>query len=89
MVETFFYDDPSIGHKDNGMGRLPGKTLFMGDRHHGHSVPDQIAHHIQHDPNHFRVQGQGRLVKQHGSGLDRKGTGDGHPLPLTAGKMIS
>ncbi|MDY0376799.1 MAG: hypothetical protein RBR01_00010 [Desulfobacterales bacterium] len=32
IVGIFLFDDPSIGDKDNGMGRPPRKAHFMGDR---------------------------------------------------------
>ncbi len=59
----------------------------MGHHHHGHPLPGQGLHHLQHLPHHLRVQGAGGLVKEHHLRLHAEGPDDGHPLLLAAGKL--
>ena len=60
----------------------------MGYHRHGHAVPGQLLHNLQHLSHHFGVQGGGGLVKQHDVRLHAQGPGDGHPLLLSAGKLM-
>ena len=59
----------------------------MRDAQHGHAVLCQILHTAQHFVDHFRVEGGGGFVKQHGAGLHGERTGDGDALLLPAGNL--
>ena len=59
----------------------------MGNNHHGHALPGQFLHNIQHFANHFRVQCGGGFVKKHDLGLHHQRPNNGYTLLLTAGQL--
>ena len=59
----------------------------MGDDDHGLALPGQAQHHVQHLPDHLRVQGRRHLVKEQDLRVHTQGPDDGHPLLLAAGEL--
>ena len=59
----------------------------MSHHHHSHVLCRQLPHGLQHLTGKLRVQGRGRLVKEHDIRLHAEGSGNGHTLLLTAGKL--
>ena len=59
----------------------------MGDNEDGHAAAGQIHDDVQHFLHHFRVQGGGRLIKEHHLRVHGQGTDDGQTLLLTAGEL--
>ena len=59
----------------------------MGHNHHRHTRFGQRPHNVEHFTHQFRIKCGGRLIEQHDLRLHGKGTGDGHTLLLTAGKL--
>ena len=60
----------------------------MSDDDHGGFLLRQTADDLQHLTGQFRVQRRGRLVKAENIRVERQCPGDGHPLLLTAGKLM-
>ena len=71
------------------VGQRHGLFLVMGDMDEGgaHLFLDDLQF-ILHLAAEFEIKRpQGFIEEQHG-GLDDKGAGQGHPLPLAAGKLV-
>jgi hypothetical protein len=49
-------DDFTLIHEDHSVGYPLGETHFMGDDHHGHSVPCQGLHHVENFVDHLRIE---------------------------------
>jgi len=81
------FEDHAVVHKDDAVGHFAGKAHFVRDAHHGHAVLGQIFHAAQHFVDHFRVEGGGGFVEQHGAGLHGERAGDGDTLLLPAGNL--
>ena len=81
-------DDYAMLHKDHLVGDIFGKAHFVGDHQHGHPLIRQLAHDGQHLPGQLRVQGGGRFIEVDDLRVGGDGTGDGHPLLLTAGELV-
>jgi len=81
------FEDHAVVHKDDAVGHFAGKAHFVRDAHHGHAVLGQILHAAQHFVDHFRVEGGGGFVEQHGAGLHGERAGDGDTLLLPAGNL--
>ncbi|MCY1181498.1 hypothetical protein D9M73_220060 [compost metagenome] len=60
----------------------------MGHDQHGHAFPGQVADHVQHVVDQFRVEGRGRLVEQHDLRFHRQGSSDRHTLLLPTGELV-
>ncbi len=73
--------------EDGAAADLAGKAHLMGDDDHGHAAFRKIFHNIQHLPDHFRVKGAGRLVKEHHLGIHHQRTHNGYALLLPAGEL--
>ena len=56
----------------------------MRDDQHRHAVAREIAHDVEHLPDHLRVQRRGRLVEQHQLRVHGERPRDRHPLLLPA-----
>jgi hypothetical protein len=67
---------------------FPGKAHFVGHHHHGHALLGQGLHDVQDLTDHFRIQRRRGLVEEHDFGIHGQGPGNGHPLLLSAGKLV-
>src|ERR1700754_4317742 len=65
------------------VAHLTGKAHLVRDDQHRHAVASEVAHDVQHLPDHLRVQRRGRLVEQHQLRVHRECPRDRHPLLLT------
>ena len=59
----------------------------MGNHHHGHALPGQLHHHVEHLANHFGVQRRSGLIKQHDDRIHAQRAGDGDALLLPPRKL--
>ena len=60
----------------------------MGDDGHGHAVPGEVAHEIQHLAHHLRIEGGGGFVEQHDLRIHGQRPDDGDTLLLAAGEHV-
>src|SRR5262245_42584861 len=68
-------DDPAGVHEDDPVRHPPREAHLVGDHHHGHALPREVGHHVQHLVDHLGIEGRGRLVEQHDPGLHAQGSG--------------
>ena len=61
---------------------LAGEAHLVRDDQHRHAVTREVAHDVQHLPDHLRVQRRGRLVEQHQLRVHGERSRDRHPLLL-------
>ena len=87
LVRRLVFDNLALVEHHDAVGHLPGKAQLVGYGQYRHLRFGQLAHHLQHLFDHLRVQGRGRLVKEHDVGLHGQGAGDGHALLLTAREL--
>src|SRR5712692_9309664 len=80
-------DDPALVHEDDPVRRLAREPHLVSDDHHGHAVPSESRHHVEHLVDHLRVERRGGLVEQHADGVERQAPGDGDTLLLPAGEL--
>ena len=81
-------DDPFAAYVDDPVGHFARKTHFVGYDHHGHPLFGQRFHHVEHLPDHLRIQRRCGLVEQHHLRIDGQSAGDGDPLLLAARQLI-
>ena len=79
-------DDLSV-HDPHGAVGLGGNAIVMGDEDDGGAVLVHLLHQLQHLGAGLGVQGTGGLVGHQDGRAGSDGTGDGHPLLLTAGEL--
>ena len=60
----------------------------MGDDNHGHLALRQGADDLEHLSGQLRIQGGGGFIEAEDVRCQRQGTGDGHPLLLSAGELV-
>src|SRR5687768_13521696 len=77
-------DDVAVVDEDDAVAHLPREPHLVGHDGHRHPVAREVAHDVQHLPDHLRVQRRGRLVEEHELGLHRQRAGDRHALLLPA-----
>ena len=77
----------AVFHEHGLGGNVAGKAHLVGDHQHGHALFGQLPHHAEHLAGQLRVKGAGGLVKVNNFRVGGKGTGDRHPLLLSAGKL--
>jgi hypothetical protein len=78
------FDNLAKIHEDDPIGDGLGKAHFMADHDHRHALTGKIDHDVENLFDHFRIQGRGRLVKEHYFGLHAEAAGNGHTLLLAA-----
>ena len=74
-------------HENHLVRHMPGKTHLMRHTDHRHTSFSQLANHIQHLRDHFRIKGGGRFIKQHDPRLHAQRTGNCHTLLLTSREL--
>ena len=84
---ALLYDHTAV-HKDHLVCHVPGKGHLVGDDNHGGPLLSQGTDHFQHFPGKLRIQGGGGLVKAENIRRQSQCPGNGHPLLLTAGKLM-
>src|SRR5918992_2014951 len=87
LVGGRLLDDLSIVDEHDAVAHLAREAHLVGHDGHRHSVARQVPHHVEHLPDHLRVQGGRGLVEEHELGLHRQRAGDRHALLLTAGEV--
>ena len=85
MRVALLHDDALI-HEQHAVADLARKAHLVGDDHAGHVVLRQRLDNLEHLADHLRVEGAGRLVKEHDLRLHRQRAHDGKALLLAAGE---
>src|SRR5690606_29880562 len=80
-------DDLAVRHEHHPVGGAAGEAHLVGDHEHGHALPGEGGHDVEHLLDHLRVQCGGGLVEQHDLGLHRERPRDRGALLLTAGQL--
>ena len=60
----------------------------MGDHEDGHALVAEAAEYLHNLVARLGILRAGRLVRQQQLGISHDGPGDGHPLALSAGKLV-
>ena len=60
----------------------------MGNHQHGHPFLCQLLHHREHLADEFRVQRRSGFIKIDDLGIRGQGSGNPHPLLLSAGELV-
>src|SRR5215213_8081569 len=84
LLRRALLDDVAVVDEDDPVAHLAREPHLVGHDGHRHAVAREVAHDVQHLPDHLRVQRRGRLVEEHELGLHRQRPGDRHPLLLAA-----
>src|SRR3712207_4069681 len=84
LLRRALLDDVAVVDEDDPVAHLAREPHLVGHDGHRHPVPREVAHDVQHLPDHLRVQRRGRLVEEHELGLHRQRPGDRHALLLAA-----
>ena len=82
------FTDNAVGNEEDTIGHVFGKAHFVGYDDHGHAAFGKLFHNGQYFAHHFGVQSTGRFIEEHDIGVHGQGTGNGHTLLLTAGKLM-
>src|SRR5262249_35925986 len=69
-------------HEDHAVSYRPGEAHFMGDHEHGHTLPGERHHHVEHLADHLGIEGRGWLVEEHDLRPHGERAGDGYALLL-------
>ena len=56
LIRLARFHQQTLDHEYNAMRNLAGKTHFVGYHAHGDSLFGQLHHHIEHFPDHLRIQ---------------------------------
>jgi hypothetical protein len=73
-------------HEDDPVGQLPCKAHVVSNDDHGHPLVRQGVDGIKYLSHQLRIEGGGRLVKEHQFRFHGQSPGDGYPLLLPPGK---
>ena len=92
VVDDFFrlplLHDIALIHEDDPICYISGEGHLMGDDDHGHLALRQGADDLEHLSGQLRIQGGGGFIEAEDVRCQRQGTGDGHPLLLSAGELV-
>ena len=80
-------DDLAAVHEDHTVRDAPGEAHLVRHHHHGHALPGQIGHDLQHLVDHLGVERGGGLVEEHDPRLHGERARDGDALLLAAGEV--
>src|SRR5918999_2545769 len=58
-------DDPAVVDEDDPVADLAREPHLVGHDGHRHAVAREVAHDVEHLPDHLRVQRRSRLVEEH------------------------
>src|SRR5262249_2953571 len=75
-------DDFAFVHEHHSIRNLTGKSHFVRNHNHSHSIFSKSDHYVEHLLNHLRIERRGRFVKQHGDRIHCKRSSDGDTLLL-------
>ena len=81
------FDDDAFVDEHHAVRYLAREAHLVGDHNHGHSLPRQRLHHLQHLAHQLRVQCRRWLVEEHHVGLHGEGAGNSHALLLAPRKL--
>ena len=88
MLRGAFFDDDTVGHKDDLVGDVAGEGHFVSDDHHRDVEVLQGLDDLQDFAGELRVEGAGRLIEEKHLRVQRQGAGDGDTLLLSAGELV-
>src|SRR5215216_675654 len=78
-------DYPPVVDEDEPVADLTREAHLVRHHEHGHlGFAREVAHDVEHLPDHLRVERRRRLVEQHELEVHRERAGDRHALLLTA-----
>ena len=69
LVGRGAFDDLAVIHEDDPVGHLARESHFVGNADHGDTAVREFVDHVQHLPDHLRVEGRCRLVEQQDVGF--------------------
>ena len=84
---ALFHDKAAV-HEDDLICHVPGEGHLVSDDDHGGFLFRQTTDNLQYLAGQLRIQRGGWLVKAENIRVERQCPGDGHPLLLTAGKLM-
>src|SRR5215216_3545664 len=80
-------DDVAVVDEDDPVADLAREPHLVGHDGHRHAVAREIAHDVEHLPDHLRVERGRGLVEQHEFGVHGQRAGDRDALLLAAGEV--